>query len=170
MRNFGELSDQLNNWSDTNDKSTAKSTPPQSGSYSATTLSGAGVSSGFPDRALQKVRQAWVQVRGGSWPWSEILSFCEYSWAAPGNDLRTPRVFETGGVLLEQSCGCAGDSGRNLRNQSQAAQDPREVLGVRFGLYIVESPGVPRSIGYRSFSSQHDSGFSCCKPACRGDK
>ncbi len=170
MCDFGELSDQLNNWSDNNDETSDKFTSPSSGVYSPATGCETRFFTGIFDRTLQKVWQTWMQMCERAWTWSQVLSISKHPRSPSRNDLCAAGLCEASRNISGKFFGYSCASRGNLRNQPRSFAAARGVLENRIELYISKSPRLHRSWSRGNSRCQHDSKFSLCRSASGGNK
>lgn len=165
MEKISVKSDKLNNSSErsvSNEESSCSSLS----SYSSHPKDETRVSKGFTHRTIQKMREAWVQMRLGTRTWTQILPFGKLSRESAGNDLCSPGLCRKGKRISRQSCRYPGTSGRDLRDQSRTHAEARGVLTADDGICTACQPfGICRSIRFRNFGCQHDSGLFNWKSA-----
>lgn len=124
--------DQLYTWPDTHAFPTAPtdfcgvaSTPPTATAPPATPRSSF---AGLPNRALQALRQAGMQVRSRSRSWPQVLPLGQSLWPATANGLPPPGLSKPGQRVSCQLPPSPRDLGRDLRHQSRTAMPPRGAL------------------------------------------
>ncbi len=157
MRRFERISDQLYNWSDKYEEFSRKAAPESRGSHPSTSSDEARVFTRISDRALQKVRQSWLPMRGRPWPWSQILLVGEPPRPPSRDDLRSAVVRESGRSLPGKFSRSPCVAGRNLRNQSRVTETAGRLLERCDGARAHSSPEVYRSVDGRNRRGQHDS-------------
>src|ERR687897_1533611 len=92
-------SDQLYTWSDDDSRPTHRCTAEASQRSPAPTAPAKSDPPRLPDRALQTMWQAGMQMRRRSRPWPQVLSFNQLPRLAAANGLRAPGVIrDHGGV------------------------------------------------------------------------
>ena len=139
------VSDQLLTWSDENreaDHRRLAKAPPSAPAPIAPAQSGP---SRFPHRALQTLRQAWMQVRRRPRSWPQVLPVGQLSRPAPANGLRSARVLRAGERAAGQLPPRPPDPGGDLRDQPRAPTPSREALGDRHERSAVIPPCTDRS-------------------------
>jgi len=127
------VSDQYFNWSDTHGR---KNVLPV-----ATTAKAAAAESGprrdgasrLSDRALQALRQAGVQMRPGTRPWTEVLSVGQPPRQSSGYGLCAARPSRAGSAVPFQLPEDSGGSRPAVRDQSRTASASRTSVGVGDG-------------------------------------
>jgi hypothetical protein len=82
----------------------------------------------FPDRAIQAMRQARMQMCRWSRAWTQILSVGELSGPAAADGLRAPGDLWAGVGVSRQLSTDPRDSGRDLRDQPRVAASSRGAL------------------------------------------
>ena len=122
------ISDQFIKWSDTYEtkiysylatkKKYSFTEPPSPGSYFAWVF----------DRALQALRQTWMQMCQWPGPWSKILSFGKQARHQTTNGLRSARFKTKGRRILGKLSKDKKYFRRTLRYQSRAFTSKGEVL------------------------------------------
>ncbi len=120
MRFFWKLSDQLNKWSDGNEKENLGTTPTPFCAYSSSSEHRARAVAGLSDRALQKMWQTRMQMRQGSRTWAKALFIGQPARSEARNDLRATSICGEGGVLHDGLEGGSRSGRGNLRDQSFA--------------------------------------------------
>jgi hypothetical protein len=139
------VSDQLLTWSDENreaDHRRLAKAPPSAPAPIAPAQSGP---PWFPYRALQTLRQAWLQVRRRPRSWSQVLSVGELPRPASANGLCPARVIRAGERVPGQLPPRPPDPGRDLRDQPRAPTPSREALKDRHERSAANSPRADRS-------------------------
>jgi hypothetical protein len=123
-------SDQLYTWSDNyaprirTNRRLAQTSPCSTAPTAATRCYPARIS----HRAIQALWQAWLQVRRGSRPWPQVLSFGELPRSAAANGLRTTGVLRPHPRVVGQLSARAGAIRATLRDQPRTPASPRGVL------------------------------------------
>ena len=82
----------------------------------------------FPHRALQTMRQAWMQMRRRPRPWPQVLSVGQLSGLAAADGLCAPRASRSNGRAPGQLPPSPRDSRGNLRDQPRTTSPPRGAL------------------------------------------
>lgn len=121
-------SDQLYNWSDTNDKRSGEIASTTHRSHTATSVNETAVSTRVANRALQEMWQTRVQVCHWSGTWTQILFIGKHSGCTSRDDLRTARVCTAGSSVFGKPDASAQAVGRDLRNQSRAVEKSGRLL------------------------------------------
>lgn len=171
MEQCGGVSDQFHNWSVRHGNSTDKSAPTPCVVDTTTAVDEAGVSKGLADRALQALWQAWMQMRPGARPWSQILSFSQSFRASTGNDLCTATRGRAGSGLSCESYDGARTIRGDLRDKPGVVKKAGGFLRSCHGACGVTNPhGVCGLFGSRGSGGQHDSGLSVRRIAGKGDR
>lgn len=131
MNSHELCSDQLYMWSVLNDRANhprPQATPQAIAAQAAATGLGP---SRLLDRALQALRQSKLQVRSGSWPWTQVLPVSKLPGPLAADGLRSPGRARAGQPVLGQLHPGSGDLGGDLRDQPRTAASARAAL--RFG-------------------------------------
>ncbi len=130
MRATKLLSDQLDNWSDNEEKlNLCTPTAPQG--------SRAPITSPRPHpprlthRTLQALRQAWLQVRRRTRPWPQVLPLCNPTSGKASNGLCPSRLLRACHPLPCQLSWSERDPRRDLRDQPRAVTPKRGAIGER---------------------------------------
>ena len=121
-------SDQFINWSDEFPKRIhcrASKTAPRS---CASTAPAAIDPARFPDRAIQAVRQAGMQMRRGSRAWPQVLPVDQLPRPEAADGLCAAGSCPPGGRVPVQLSSGARDPGPDLRNQPRVAASARSAL------------------------------------------
>ncbi len=127
--NFYEIvSDQLFKWSDEDDRNIPFRVAPTPSSAPAPIAALGRHSPRFPDRALQTVWQARLQVRPKPWTRPQILPVGKLSRYAPPDGLRASGVSRTSREVPPQLPASSRDLGRDLQDQLRAAAPPQGAL------------------------------------------
>lgn len=84
--------------------------------------------SGFIDRALQAMWKVRMQVCKRTWSWTKVLSFCQYPWEAPRNDLYSLKNEEKSGSFFINVSLYSPITRRNRKYQSRINQEERTIL------------------------------------------
>ena len=139
-------SDQLNKWSDNDkrfiDRCAKRKTRSQSSSF---TKHGFQCAARLSYRTVQTMWKARLQMRQRTWPWTQVLSFHQFSWPAPRNGLCPLR--------RQKKC-------RNLfRKFKNLTSTTRGNYSAQFGI-IEEKRSFLLRRAYDSYSQ-------CCPPSCR---
>jgi len=121
-------SDQLYIWSDEYTKRIRSRTAKAPQRSCAPTASSEIDPARLPNRALQALRQARMQMRRRPRTWSQVLSFGELFGAAPANGLRTTRCLRTNSGVSGQLSPEPRDFGDDLRDQPRVAAPSRGAL------------------------------------------
>jgi len=130
MQNEGQ-SDQLKNWSAISDEGiNVKAASSASETCLSASLYGTAGAAGVAYRALQEVRQSWLQVCRGTWPRAEVLFIREPCGAATGNGLCAERISGAGGTKVGESAEVSRGAGRTVRDQQGTAQATRKSIVV----------------------------------------
>lgn len=158
-RNAGE-SDQLYDWSERREGTSQEIAPASRKPYPATAVDKSRVFTGLAHRAVQEVRQAWVQMCPRTRARSQILLVGEHSRASSGDDLRAAGLPKPGREIPGESSGCPRSIGRDLRSQPRVTTTTGRFLKNGYGIGIYTSDNVYRSVQSRNRGGQHDSGSS----------
>lgn len=121
-------SDQLYTWSDGYTRPTRCSTPQTPQRLGASVAPTSIHSAWLPDRAIQAMWQARMQMRRWPWTWTQILSVGELSGHATADGLRAPGESWAGARVSRQLPTDARDSGRDLRDQPGVIASSRRTL------------------------------------------
>lgn len=159
MRRFGAESDQLYNWPDRFEESSNNLAPTARASDPAPTVVEARVLARLFGRAVQEMRQAWLQMCTRTRSWSEVLLIGELSRTAPGDDLRAAGQRQPSQAIPCKPNGCPRAFGGDLRSQPRTLETTGRLLGVDSGFEVHPSLGVYRSVYSWRCGGQHDSGF-----------
>src|SRR6516165_7737553 len=120
--NFYEVfSDQLFTWSDKDGRKIPFRVAPTPSSAPAPIAALGHHPPRLPDRALQKVWQARLQVRPKPWARPQILPVDQLSRYASPDGLRAAGVSRAGQEVPSQLPASSRDLGRDLQDQSRAA-------------------------------------------------
>jgi hypothetical protein len=125
---FAILSDQLKDWSDQyaeRIRCCASETAQCSGGSAAPAALDP---ARFPDRAIQAVRQAGMQMCRGSRTWPQVLPVDKLPGPAAADGLCTAGDRRAGGGVAGQLPAGARDPGADLRDQPRIAAPPRDAL------------------------------------------
>src|SRR5216684_1527053 len=121
-------SDQLHTWSDEYSKAVRRriaKTPQHAHAPAAPTPS---YPPWFPHRALQTMRQAWMQMCRWPGPWPQVLSLGQLPGFATANGLRAAGALRANGGVPGQLSSSPRDPGGDLRGQPRTAAPPRGAL------------------------------------------
>jgi hypothetical protein len=144
------ISDQLYTWSDGYTKKIrcrAAKTPQRS---CAPTSPSEIDPARLPNRALQALRQAGMQVCRWARPWAEVLSVSKLSRPATANGLRAAGSLWANNGVSRQLSPDPRDSGNDLRDQSGTSAPPRGALERHHERVIGRPPRLDRcGIGWR---------------------
>src|ERR671919_140666 len=121
-------SDQLYTWSDDYSRPTHRCTAEASQRSLAPTAPAESDPPRLPDRALQTMWQAGMQMRRRSRPWPQVLSFDQLPGLAAANGLRAAGVIRAHGGVPGQLPPNPRDPGGDLRDQPRIAAPPRGAL------------------------------------------
>src|SRR5579864_3678742 len=113
------FSDQLFTWSDKDDRKTAFRVAPTPSSAPAPIAALGRHPPRFPDRALQTVWQARLQVRPKPWTRPQMLPVGKLSRYASPDGLRAAGVSRRSQEVPPQLPASSRDLGRNLQDQSR---------------------------------------------------
>src|SRR5436305_7140435 len=141
-------SDQLYSWSDGYTKAAYSRLAKTPQSSSAPIATAAGHPSRFPDRALQTLRQARMQMRRGPWPRPQVLSVGKLPRPAAANGLCPAGILCPNERVSRQLSTSPRDPGVDLRDQSRTATPSRGSLKNRHEA-ITSSPPRPDRCGVR---------------------
>jgi hypothetical protein len=158
------LPDQLYTWSDeyTHGTGCYTSQTPQRPCPSATAPSID--SSWLSNRAIQAMRQAWMQMCRWFRTWTQVLSVGELSGLAATDGLRTPGGLRGSFGVTRQLSANARDSGRDLRDQPRVAASSRGAL-TRLHDPVASHPScTDRRGGWRGSSGQYAGMLARRKP------
>lgn len=122
-------SDQLERWSDSNARETFSGSPEKKKSAPAETPFARGRVAGLADRALQAVRQARMQMRGGARPWAQVLLVHQSDGRQAGNGLHSPRSPSAGRGVSDELPEDKGNSRGTLCNKPRTAAAQGTFLG-----------------------------------------
>lgn len=122
-------SDQLNKWSDINEREVNKIAPAETKSTPARTVPLAGHIAWIAYRAIQALRQAWMQMCGRTWPWSQVLPVHKPTREEAGDGLYSRGTPEKGGRIFGKLPQGKRDSQRTLRHQPRAFTPQGAFLG-----------------------------------------
>jgi hypothetical protein len=151
MNLYQVSSDQLYTWSDTYEEEIRFRSPQTPASTAAPTAAAGRHSARVADRALQTLRQAWLQMRQRSWPRPQILFVSKLPGVAPANGLcAAGRLRPDQGVCGQLPAGSRYPRG-NIRDQPRTAAPPRSALRTGYGsCFHLAQPIVRRAIGRRN--------------------
>ena len=99
-----------------------------SGTYQTAWIDRAQSAARVSDRALQAVRQAWLQVCPGAGSWAEVLSVGEPGRRATPDGVCAEGLGGGGGAPSGESAGVSPGPGRALRDKQGAAEAAGEVI------------------------------------------
>ncbi len=133
MNEYEVLSDQLECWSEQDAESIDVITAAAAQSPAAQIAEPSADPEGLPDRALQALREAGMQVREGLRPRTQVLPVHQPDRPEATNGLRTPGLSRPGGRVLGQPPSGAGDHRRDLTDQPGTPTPQRELVGTRHG-------------------------------------
>jgi hypothetical protein len=125
---YGLESDQSYTWSDETKERATSHLAQTPHSSSAPIAPAQSHPAWFPDRALQTMRQARMQVRRRPWPWPQVLSIGELPGLAATNGLRTARGSRANGGVPCQLSPSPRDLRGDLRDQPRTAAPSRGTL------------------------------------------
>jgi hypothetical protein len=115
---------------------------------------------GLAHRALQALRQTWLQMCRRPRSWSQVLSVREFSWAPAANGLRAPgrlrRRDRTSGELSPSPRDHRGD----LRDQPRTLTPPRGALRGGGEPVVAAAHPIHRSAIGRRTHRQHARGLA----------
>jgi hypothetical protein len=158
--NFYEvLSDQLFTWSDEDDHKIPFRVAPAPSSAPAPIAALGHHPPRFPDRALQTVWQARLQVRSKPWARSQILPVDKLSRYASPDGLRAAGVSRTSQEAAPQLPASSRDLGRDLQDQSRAAT-PQGALRRQDGRCWLRAHRDPRYEIRKCPAGQHAGGVA----------
>ena len=120
-------SDQLYNWS-AHERLHCRIAPSATSLGQATGQGRATDSSRLAHRALQTVRQSWLQMSTGPGPRTQVLSLGQPGWGQTRDGLPPRGIFPTGLRLLAELPESPPSAGANLQYQSRVVTAPSEVL------------------------------------------
>ena len=127
------LSDQLYTWSDEN-RERARYQPEKAPPSALPAVAAAqGSPAWLADRALQALRQARVQVRRRSRPWSQVLSFGEPLGLAATDGLCAAGISHPGCRIHRQLSPSPRNLGSDLGDQPRTPASPGGALKGRYG-------------------------------------
>lgn len=131
MRTRQLLSDQLNTWSGTHAAAVLYHVTKAPPGAPATITSLARRAARVAHRAIQALRQSWLQMRRGPWPWAEVLPFGELPEATTADGLRTAGDLHPGPYRSRSLPTRPRDPRADLRDQPRAAAASRDALRCR---------------------------------------
>lgn len=172
MRGDG-ISDQYDNWSATRHKNSFhRYFAAEKETASGPVASARGPVAGLTDRALQALREARMQMRSWTGPWSQILPVGKPIGIEASDGLRAARVSAAGAGILGQLSPGQGHSQRDLCHQPRVATPSPAAIGIADECcgYSGIDELLPRGYG-RHRRGQHASGLcsaSAATPAARG--
>jgi len=108
----------------------------------------------FSNQALHSLWKARVQVCEWAWPWSQILSISQSTWAQTGAELRTSKIPETSESVSRKLSETKENIRRNLQHQSRDLAPQRALIEDR-DEYCRQLVSSCRCRGNRQFSHQH---------------
>jgi hypothetical protein len=121
-------SDQLYTWSDKDSRPTRRCTAEAAQRSPAPTASAESDPPRLPDRALQTMWQAGMQMRRRSRSWPQVLSFDQLPGLAAANGLRAAGVLRPDGRVSRQLPPSPRDFRGDLRDQPRIAAPTRGAL------------------------------------------
>lgn len=122
-------SDQLYKWSDINGRKVSKIAPAETKSTPARTASLAGHIAWIAYRAIQALRQAWMQMCGRTWSWSQVLPVHQPRREKTGDGLHPRRPPGKGGRIFGKLPQGKRDLQRTLCHQPRAFTPQGAFLG-----------------------------------------
>ena len=159
--NFYEIvSDQLFKWSDKDDRKVPFRVAPTPSIAPAPIATLGRHPPRFPDRALQTVWQARLQVRPKPWARPQILPVGKLSRYAPPDGLRAPGVSRTSREVPPQLPASSRDIGRDLQDQLRAAPPPQGTLRRQDGRCWLRVHHHPRYEIRKCSAGQHAGGLA----------
>jgi hypothetical protein len=144
MRPHQLLSDQLKTWSATHAAAVLYHVTKAPPGAAATITAVARRAARFAHRAIQALRQSWLQMRRGPWPWPEVLPFGELPEATAADGLRTPGVLHPGPYRPRSLPTRPRDPRADLRDQSRTVAPTRGALTRRHEPGTVDRPHPDR--------------------------
>lgn len=129
MNRNRRLSDQLSNWSD-NDKASSEFAPAARRTHRTAPVNQTGAFTGVTYRAVQKMRQARVQMYEWTRARSQILPFGKYFGSPARDDLHTTGVCGASTSVSWKSRASANYSRRDLPNQHRTSKKSRRTRRV----------------------------------------
>jgi len=149
------LSDQLYTWSDEYTHRT-RCCPPQTPQGPCPSATAPSIdSSWLSNRAIQAMRQAWMQMCRWFRPWAQVLSVGELSGPTATDGLRAPGSLRESFGVTRQLSANARDFGRDLRDQPRVAASSRGSL-TRLHETVASHPScTDRCGGWRGSSGQY---------------
>ena len=163
-------SDQLYTWSEENEERACchlEKTPP---SASAPVAPAQGDLARLVDRALQTLRQAWVQMCRRSRPWPQILPFGEPPGLAATNGLCAAGVARPGFRVRCQLPSSPRDLGGDLRDQPRTTTPPGGALKGGYERNALRPACINRCwIGWRA-PCQYGRSLACWQPGWCGER
>jgi hypothetical protein len=143
MRSNGIDSDQLYNWS-AHEPLHARFAPPAPNVGQTVGPTRAPHSPWLPHRALQAVRQPWLQVPTRPRTRAQILSFGQSGRCSARDGLRTGRVFQAGLRLFAELPAGPSGAGEDLQYQPRVVKAKSEVLSSNAHGAFTPIPARPR--------------------------
>lgn len=131
MKRHQLLSDQLKAWSAIHAAAVLSHVTKAPPGAAATITSLARCAARFTHRAVQALRQSWLQMRTGPWPWPEVLPLGELPEATAADGLRTAGVLHPRPYRPRSLPTRPRDPRADLRDQPRAAAASRDTLRCR---------------------------------------
>ena len=155
MALFRIQSDQFYTWSDEHTDRTcccaSEASPYPSRSVAPASIDPAW----FAHRAIQAMREAWMQVCRWSRTWTQVLSLRELSGPAAADGLCAPGGLQAGFRAPRQLSTSQRDSGGDQRDQPRVAASPRGTLRRHHEPAANHSSYLDRCGGWRCDRGQH---------------